>query len=667
MRLPSITPDSTQPTAAGDAGSDLIKPTASESPHAPVAGGLAVLSVAALGVVFGDLGTSPLYAMHDTFVGSHPIAVTQSNVLGVLSLFIWSLIIVVSLKYLTVMMRADNHGEGGIFALLALTGATALVARADQRAAAPRARLAPIVLALGIVGAALLYGDGVITPSISVLGAVEGIAVATSSLQRYVVPVTVVVLVMLFAVQPYGSGRIGRVFGPVIVLWFSVIGIIGIHGIARTPTVLLALDPRYAVSFFATHGWHGYPVLGGVVLCVTGGEALYADMGHFGRRAIRLAWFGAAFPGLVLNYLGQGAVMLVNPATVENPFYRAAPEWSLYPLVALATAATVIASQALITAVFSLTSQAVQLGLSPRLKVVHTSSSEIGQIYLPALNWVLMLACLGLVLGFGSSTRLAAAYGLAVSGTMAITTLLFIAVARNHWKWGVARVSAISAAFLFVDLAFLGANVLKIRDGGWIPLAIGAGVFTLLSTWRRGRALLRRAERESGDANWGLSALLASVKQGAVRVRGTAVYMHSVATGVPRTLLLNLKHNKVVHERVIFLTMMNEDQPFVGADQRLSVTPLAEGFWRVIARYGFMEQPDVPSVLALAAEQGLPFRQADTTYFLGRETIVSAPTPGMARWREMLFGVMMRNARPATAYFGLPSNRVVELSAEVEI
>ena len=590
---------------AGKSSEPIVRfSTREESRH-----GLGAASLAALGVVFGDLGASPLYALHNTFVGSHPVAATHENVLGILSLFVWSLIIVVSGKYLTLMMRADNRGEGGIFALLALTGATSVAATRDEGGGMRLPGMVSLVLALGIAGAALLYGDGVITPAISVLSAVEGLAVAASGLQPYVVPLTVIVLVLLFCVQPFGSGRIGRVFGPVLALWFVVIAAIGVWGIVRAPAVLMSFDPRHGVRYFATNGWRGFPVLGAVVLCLTGGEALYADMGHFGRRPIRVAWFGLAFPCLVLSYLGQGGVILTNAAAAENPFFRSAPAWSLYPLVGIATAATVIASQGLITAVFSLTSQAVQLGLSPRLRIVHTSSREIGQIYLPALNWVLMLACLGLVLGFRSSTRLAAAFGLAVSGTMAITTLLFVAVARARWKWSVLRVTIVAGGFLFIDLAFLGANFLKIAAGGWIPLVIGVVVFIMLDTWQRGRQLLRlNDEVRSGSAE-GVDPVLTSVREGsAARVRGTAVYMHAVAEGVPRALLHNLKHNRVIHERVIFLTVLTEDVPFVAIDERVQVTPLAEGFWRVIARYGFMEEPDVPAVLALAAQQGLEFR-----------------------------------------------------------
>jgi len=573
---------------------------------------LGAASLAALGVVFGDLGTSPLYALHETFAGSHPVAPTRDNILGVLSLFIWSLVVVVSGKYLALLMRADNRGEGGIFALLALTRAAAQKARVDERGQIRRKRIVRVIVFLGIAGAALLYGDGVITPAISVLSAVEGLAVAAPQLHHWVVPLTVIVLVLLFYVQPFGSGRIGQVFGPVLALWFVVIAAIGVRGIAQAPGVLRAFDPTQAVGYFVAHGWRGFTVLGAVVLCLTGGEALYADMGHFGRTPIRVAWFGLTFPCLLLNYLGQGGVLLTNAAAVENPFYRAAPQWSLYPLVGLATVATVIASQALITAVFSLTSQAVQLGLSPRLRIVHTSSHEIGQIYLPALNWVLMLACLALVVGFRSSTRLAAAYG-------------------------------------------------------WIPLVIGAVVFLLLDTWYRGRQLLRLNEA-SNSRSAGVEALLASLRDGsAARVRGTAVYMHSVPRGVPRTLLHNLKHNRVLHERVIFLTAVTEDVSFVPLAERVEVTVLAEGFWRVVGHYGFRQEPDVPDILELAAAKGLEFRKDQTTYFLGHETIISAPKPGMARWRERLFGIMVRNARPATAYFRLPPNRVVELGTQVEI
>jgi KUP system potassium uptake protein len=639
-----------------------------ESIRTPSDSTVGVLALGALGVVFGDLGTSPLYAMQDAFVGSHPTAVTTDNVLGVVSLFVWSLVVVVSIKYLVVMMRADNRGEGGIFALLALTGASDAPAGGPGPVSSHRSKRVAMLLGLGIAGAALLYGDGILTPAVSVLSAVEGLGVAAPAMQPYIVPVTVAVLVALFAVQPFGSGRIGRVFGPVLALWFVVIAGLGAHAVLQAPAILAALDPRHAVLFFARHGWHGFPVLGAVVLCLTGGEALYADMGHFGRRPIRIAWFALAFPSLLLSYLGQGAALLRNPAAAANPFFQSAPAWVLYPLILLATAATVIASQGLITAVFSLTSQAVQLGLSPRLKVIHTSSRQIGQIYLPGLNWLLMIACLALVVGFGSSTRLAAAFGLAVSGTMAITTMLFMAVARSRWRWSVLRVGIVGGGFLVVDLAFLGANLLKVRDGGWIPLVIGVLVFTLLSTWWRGSALVRdAAARSAGDAG-SVEAVLQSLRDGgAVRIRGTAVYLHPVDTGIPRTFLHNLKHNKVVHERVLFLTLHTADTPFVASQDRVDVTPLVDGFWRVIVRGGFMQEPDVPQALMLVDQQLLPFRPAETSYFLGRETILPAARPAMTRWRARLFAAMLRNAVPASAHFKLPPNRVVELGAQVEI
>ncbi len=439
-------------------------------------------------------------------------------------------------------------------------------------------------------------------------------------------PLTVVILIALFAAQSLGSGKIGRMFGPVLALWFVVIAAIGVWGIARAPEVLRAFDPRFGVEYFAAHGWAGFPVLGAVVLCLTGGEALYADMGHFGRRPIRIAWFGLAFPSLVLSYLGQGGMLLTNPATAQNPFFLSAPAWSLYPLVGLATAATIIASQGLITAVFSLTSQAVQLGLSPRFKVLHTSSQEIGQIYLPALNWALMLACVALVLGFQSSTRLAAAFGLAVSGTMAITTLLFIAVARGRWRWTVTHVTVIAGTFLIIDLAFFGANLLKIRDGGWIPLVIGAVVFLLLSTWHRGRELLNRAESQRSGSPAGVGPLLASIAGGsAAHVRGTAIYLHGAARRrAARAAAQSGKHNRAVHSRVVFLTILAADVPTVAAGERVLVTPLADGFWRVVARYGFTEEPDIPALLLLAGAHGLEFRAAETTYFFGRETIISS-------------------------------------------
>ena len=619
-----------------------------------------MLALGAMGVVFGDLGTSPLYALQDAFIGAYGIDATHDNVLGVVSLFIWSLVLVVCVKYLVVIMRADNEGEGGILALLAL------VAK-PQAGDKPGAKSAWLVL-LGIAGAALLYGDGAITPAISVLSAVEGLEIATRTFAPFVVPVTLGILVALFLVQSRGTGRIGAVFGPVLLTWFIVIAIVGAWALAAAPEALQALDPRWGARFFAAHGFRGIPVLGAVVLCLTGGEALYADMGHFGKRPIRVAWFSIALPSLILSYLGQASTLLRTPEAAANPFYRSTPPALLLPMVVLATAATVIASQALISAVFSMTRQALQLGFTPRLHVIHTSAREIGQVYLPSVNWALMLACVALVLGFGSSARLAAAFGLAVSGTMAVTTILFAAVARRVWRWSWARTGVIAGGFLLLDLAFLGANLLKIRAGGWIPLAIGVVIGTMLLTWRRGRELLDAAAGErvlSADA---VETILESLRTGScARVGGTAVYLDPRRDGLPRALLHNVKHNRVVHSRVILLTIETELVPTIAAADRVTVAPIAERIWRVVARYGFTEDPNVPAVLTAAAAQGVPFVPAETTYFLSRETVIEGSKPVMSPWRTRLFGVMMRNARPATSFFGLPPNRVVELGAQVEL
>ena len=644
---------------------------AQHSAHSPADRSLAVMTLGAMGIVFGDLGTSPLYALQDAFIGAHGMAATRENVLGVVSLFVWSMVFVVCIKYLAVVMRADNNGEGGILALLALaitprTNTSEQRATTADREGAGRSHAG--LFMLGVLGATLLYGDGAITPAISVLSAVEGLKIATTAFTPAIVPITVVILIGLFAVQSRGSNRIGAVFGPVLLVWFVAIAILGARGILLQPETLQALDPRWGVRFFLAHGWSGFPVLGAVVLCLTGGEALYADMGHFGKRPIRVAWFLVAFPALVLSYLGQGATMLLSPEAAANPFYRSVPPGFLYPMVAIATAATVIASQALISAVFSLTRQAMQLGLTPRLRVIHTSAREIGQVYLPTVNWALMISCLALVVGFGSAARLAAAFGLAVSGTMAVTTILFAVVARRMWGWNLGLTVAVAGLFLIVDLAFLGANLLKLLDGGWIPLVFAAVIGTVLLTWRRGRALLAVAAGERAITPESVAAVVASIQGGSVtRVDGTAVFLDARGEGLPRTFLHNLKHNRVLHERTIFLTVETALVPVVAAADRLRVAEVARGVWRVIARYGFMEQPDAKGILASAASMGVPFVAADTTYFLGRETVISGARPGMARWRERLFGVLLRNAQSATAYFGLEPNRVVELGAQVEI
>ncbi len=615
---------------------------------------LGLLSVAALGVVYGDLGTSPLYALRECFHGSHGIPVTPANVLGVLSLVFWSLTFVISLKYLVFVMRAGNRGEGGILALMSLL----TFPEGDRRGG----RWALVLL--GLFGAALLYGDGMITPAISVLSAVEGLAVATPVFSHLVEPLTVVILIALFAFQKRGTAGVGAVFGPVMTIWFLTIAALGAWRLLQEPAILAAIDPRHAVSFFAENRSRGFMVLGAVFLVVTGGEVLYADMGHFGTRPIRLVWFVFVLPALLLNYFGQGALLLRDPSAAANPFYRLGPSWTLYPMVVVATAATVIASQAVISGAFSLTRQAVQLGYSPRLKIEHTSAREIGQIYVPTVNWILMLASIWLVLGFGTSSKLAAAYGLAVSTTMAITTVLLVFVARELWKWSRWKAGLLSL-FLVADLSFLGANVLKIVHGGWFPLLIGLGVLTLMTTWRRGREILNRRLAEemlpiklfNPDAG----------QHAPVRVPGTAVFLSRNADGVPPALLHNLKHNHVLHERVVFLTVLTEGVPHVPAKERAEAFALGSGMHRIVLHYGFMQDPSIPGALARVEVPGLRVEEASTTYFLGHETVFASPRPGMAMWRESLFAFMSRNSRSATLFFGLPPGRVVELGAQVEI
>ncbi|HEV8631121.1 MAG TPA: potassium transporter Kup [Thermoanaerobaculia bacterium] len=615
---------------------------------------LALLTLTALGVVFGDIGTSPLYAFRECFHGSHALGVSPVNVLGVLSLILWSLIVVVSIKYLIFILRADNRGEGGILALTALV--------VPVRAAAGRYRL---LLLLGLFGAALLYGDGIITPAISVLSAIEGLEVATPFFTPYVIPITVVVLVLLFFFQHRGTAGVGKVFGPVIIVWFAVLAVLGVYRIVAAPHVLAAVNPLYAVRFFAHNGFRGFVVLGAVFLCATGAEALYADMGHFGKLPIRIGWFGMVLPALVINYFGQGALLLTDPSAAEHPFYHLAPAWALYPLVLLATLATVIASQAVISGAFSLTQQAVQLGYTPRLEIEHTSARERGQIYVPAVNWGLMLACIALVLGFGSSTRLAAAYGIAVTSTMVITTILFYAVERRRWKWRRWPALLLCAVFLSVDVSFFGANLLKIAHGGWFPLAVALLVFTLMSTWKTGRRILNdRLRRSTVPLRPFLQGL---ALEPVVRVPGVSVFMYSNPHGVPPALLHNLKHNRVLHETVIILTVETREIPRVDPKERLEVEPLDHGFYRVVLHYGFMEEPDVPVELKRLRLPGLELDPQHLSYFLSRETLLATSQPGMWIWRERLFAWMARNARPATSYFNLPPNRVVELGMQVEL
>jgi KUP system potassium uptake protein len=639
-------------------------PADSAEPHtpppAPAEHRLIPLTLTALGVVYGDIGTSPLYALRECFFGSHSVPPTHENVLGVLSLIIYSLVLVISIKYVVIVMRADNEGEGGVLALTALIPSRAGVAGGPARLAVGR----PLLIALGIFGTALLYGDGMITPAISVLGAVEGLEVVTPLFRPYVVPVTLAILVGLFAIQKYGTHRVGGLFGPVMVIWFVTIAAMGVVWIARAPGVLAAFDPRHAVTFFTFNGLTGFAVLGAVFLVVTGGEALYADMGHFGKQPIRIAWFSFVLPALILNYLGQGALLLINP-TAEHPFFLLAPSWALLPLVTLSTAAAVIASQALISGSFSITRQAIQLGLAPRLDVEHTSAREMGQIYVPQVNWALMCATLLIVIGFGSSSGVAAAYGIAVTLTMVITVLLLYVVMTERWHWPRAAAIAVMGVFLVIDLAFFGANALKVMQGGWVTLVVALALFTLMTTWKTGRRLV--AERLTARAI-PLDDFIATVTAlRPVRVPGTAVFMTAQPTGTPPALAHNLRYNKVLHQHVIVLTVTTAQQPHVAPEDRISVEPLGHDLFNVRVQYGFMEDPDVPSALLQARQQGLSMEPDDVTYFLGRETIIVTRRKGMAIWREKLFVLMSRNAVRATAFFRLPPERVVELGVQVEM
>ncbi len=651
---------------AAPAGALPLGPGPVAAPHAHPAGrgaargrALLTLSLGALGVVYGDIGTSPLYALKECFSGPHAVAPTPENVMGVLSLVFWAMTFVVTFKYLTFVMRADNRGEGGILALMALVG---------QRETTRGGR--ETLAILGLFGAALLYGDGVITPAISVLGAVEGVAVAAPTLEHVVVPITVVILVTLFLFQKRGTAAVGAVFGPVMMVWFGCIALVGLRGIARDPGILLAVSPHHAWAFFAHHRLHGFLVLGAVVLVITGGEALYADMGHFGRRPIRLAWLAVAMPALLLNYFGQGAILLHDAAAARNPFYLLVPAWALYPMIGIATAAAIVASQALISGAFSLTNQAVQLGYSPRVTIRHTSHTEAGQIYIPEVNWALGVATIALVLGFKTSSNLAAAYGIAVTGTMTITTLLFHRVARDRWGWPRSVTWPLSTLFLVVDVSFFSANVVKIEEGGWFPLAAAAAVFALMSTWKRGRDVLR-AQMEG--AGLPLELFLPDLERSPpVRVPGTAVFMASTPGSVPPVLLHHLKHNKVLHERVLLVSVVTEEIPSVPDAERLTVAALGGGFSQVIGRYGFMETPHVPALLASLPPWAIPgprleLSQMETTYYLGRETLLPTGPSRLAGWRKRLFILMARNALTASAFFGLPPNRVVEMGAQIQL
>ena len=617
---------------------------------------LAVLSLAALGGVYGDIGTSPIYALRESLHLSHGIEGTAANVLGVLSLIFWSLILVISVKYLGFVMRADNRGEGGIMAL------TALVSPPGGEAKGSRKWL---VLA-GLFGAALLYGDSMITPAISVLSAVEGLEVATPVFGPYVIPITITILVGLFSIQRRGTAKVGALFGPIVLIWFLTLGVLGASHIADNPAVFKAINPVHAIAFFQRNGLIGFLVLGSVFLVVTGGEAMYADMGHFGRRPIRLVWFLVVLPALLINYFGQGAMIIAHPETIEQPFYMMAPRWALYPLVGLTTVATVIASQAVISGAFSLTRQAVQLGYLPRMRISQTSSREIGQVYISGINWLLMIGSIGLVVGFGSSSRLAAAYGVAVTTDMVFTTILFGYVALQRFRWPTWTVALLVAGFLVVDLAFWGANLPKIPHGGWFPLIVAAGILVLMTTWRIGRIVLVRQLKGRGLP---VDLLVRNMVQHPPhRVPGTAVYMHSGVRQTPPALLHNLKHNKVLHERVVLLRVVTEEVPYVPREERIRCEDLGAGFFAVKVSYGFSQDPHIPAALAQCpADAGIEFKPMETSYFLGREKLIAVKGPPLRLWRARLFALMSRNSLGATDFFRLPPNRVIELGTQVEL
>jgi KUP system potassium uptake protein len=616
---------------------------------------LRTLALGAIGVVFGDIGTSPLYTMKET-LGTHGMTPTEPAVLGVLSLVFWALIMVVSLKYVTFVMRADNKGEGGIMALMALA----------QRSMSGSARARWVLAGFGIFGAALFYGDGVITPAISVLGAVEGLQVAAPGLGRYVVWIALAILLGMFAVQRHGTHKVGKAFAPVMTLWFVVLAVLGVRQIIANPQVLYAVNPLHAVRFFISHGNTSFIALGGVVLALTGAEALYADMGHFGKKPIRLAWFGFVLPALLLNYFGQGALLLADPLAISSPFYLMVPASLLYPMIVLSAAAAVIASQAVISGAFSMTREAMSLGYSPRLAVVHTSREMSGQIFVPWVNRMLMVLVILAVLGFRSSDNLGAAYGIAVTGTMTMTTLLALVVARKRWHWSWPTVLLVGVLFLIIDLSFFGANLLKVAHGGWFPLVLGVVLFTVMTTWRRGRELVVREIKQGGLA---LAPFIENIAEHPpLRVPGTAIFLTANQHAVPHALLHNLKHNKVLHERNVLLTVETLETPVAEADERIAITPMAGNFFGLELRFGFAEDPNIPLALTQCSREGLGFDMMDTTFFLSRETIVAdARRPGMALWRDKLFAFLSRNAMPATAFFQIPGNRLIELGAQVEI
>ena len=626
----------------------------SHPPRPSASGPQLGLAVAAIGVVYGDIGTSPLYALKEVFAEGR-VPLTPEHVLGILSLVFWTLTVVVSLKYVTLILRADNHGEGGLVAMLALA----------SQAVKDRPRLRARLLLLGIFGTAIFFGDGVITPAVSVLSAVEGLEVAAPALHAWVVPVSLGVLSALFAAQRLGTAAVGRFFGPVMLLWFAVLAALGAWHVAHGPAVLAALSPHHALVFMLAEPGVAFVALGAVVLCVTGAEALYADLGHFGKRPIRLAWFAVVMPALVLNYFGQGALLLADPQAVRNPFYEMVPAWGLYPMIALATLAAVIASQALITAAFSVTKQVIQLGYLPRLRIAHTSIRETGQIYIPAVNWGLFAFIVVAVVAFRSSGALASAYGIAVTLDMTITTVMTFFVIRHGWRLPLALCLAATGAFFVIDLVFLAANLIKVLEGGWFPLVIGALMFTLMTTWQRGRALLGERLREDAiDLKSFLEAVFVSPP---VRVPGTAVFLHAERGSTPFALLHNLKHNKVLHERNLFVTVQHHEVPWIGFDRRVEVEPLGHDCWQLTLHFGFKNDPDVPEALKLLAQSGIVLEEMDTSYFLSRDSVIPTFARGMALWREKLFASLHRNAAGAADFLYLPANRIVELGSKVEI
>ncbi|KQT32726.1 potassium transport protein Kup [Sphingomonas sp. Leaf412] len=625
------------------------------APHGHAREGMAKLAIGAIGVVYGDIGTSPLYAMKEVFVGHHPLTVDRLHIFGVVSLIFWSLMLIVTVKYVFLILRADNNGEGGSLALLALI---------QRRTAGKGQKWGPSLVILGVLATALFFGDCMITPAISVLSAVEGLATVEAGFDGFVIPIAVTIMIALFWLQSVGTARVGRLFGPIMLVYFTVLAVLGVMHVLKQPDILQALNPVWAYRFAATDGGLAFLALGSVVLAVTGAEALYADMGHFGRRPIAGAWLWVVLPALMLNYLGQGALLLGMPEAASNPFFLMAPETFRLPLVILATLATVIASQAVITGAYSVVQQAVQLGLMPRLRISHTSASAAGQIYIPAVNWALLAMVLLLIFGFGESSNLAAAYGIAVTGTMFISTCMVGVLIRRVWHWPLWGVFAFEAVFLTIDGLYFASNLTKVPDGGWFPLLVAVIVFVLLTTWSQGRKLMLERMREAAMP---IRIFIDSAAGSATRVSGTAVFMTSTPDGVPHALLHNLKHNRVLHDRVILLTVKVTDMPYFPDSDRFLHEDLGSGFHRVILRYGFMEEPDVPAQLKTFDQCGAAFRMIETSFFLSRQTLLASERPGMALWREKLFAWMLRNAESAMEFFRLPTNRVVELGSQIEI